>query len=195
MKFAPHPTTAFTTKVRGIVPVLQNQIHVSEVYDPKSGGPEPTRRPYIAIWDTGATGTVISRNIAQELNIQPTGRVRVRAVGAGDQVNEYETNTYLVNVYLPNNVAIVGVRASEGTVGDADVLLGMDIITGGDFAITNHDGETHWTFRFPSNESIDFVEEINEYNKKHPQRPPVNPEELRKQRNREKAERQRRRGK
>jgi len=193
VKFTPHPTTAFTTKASGIVRELRNQIYVSEVYDPNTGSPEPVKKPYNAIWDTGATGTVISRKIAQELNLQATGRERVQTVGAGDKVNEYETDTYLVNLYLPNQLTIIGVRAAEGTIAEADVLLGMDIIARGDFAITNFEGKTHWTFRFPSNESIDFVEQIKEYKKKYSQNPPLSPEELRKKRNREKAERQRRR--
>lgn len=182
-------------KANGIARVLRNEIHVSEVYDPKSGLPEPVKRPYMAIWDTGATNTVVSRKIAQELGLQASGRERVHAVGAGDQVHEYETDTYLVNLYLPNRLNLIGVRVSEGSIGGADVLLGMDVIARGDFAITNFEGKTHWTFRYPSNESIDFVEEIEAYKRKYPQRPLLSPDELRKQRNREKAERQRRRGK
>lgn len=150
-------------------------------------------KAYMALWDTGATGTVISRRIAQELNIQSTGRQRVQVVGSGGQPHEYDTDTYLVNLYLPNKVAIAGVRVSEGEVAGADVLVGMDVITGGDLAITNESGKTQWTFRVPPNESIDFVEEINEYNKKHP--PPMSPEEMRRQRGKRKAESRKRRGK
>jgi len=114
----------------------------------------------------------------------------VQAVGGEDKIYEYETSTYLINVYLPNNVAIVGVRAAEGRIAEADVLLGMDIIAGGDFAVTNANGETHWTFRYPSNESIDFVEEINEYNKKHSPPMPLTPDEIRRRRNKAKKEKQ-----
>jgi len=72
----------------------------------------------------------------------------------------------------------------------------MDIIAFGDFAITNHNGQTRWTFRMPANEPIDFVEEIDEYTKKHaPRRAALSPEEMRKQRNRNKKERRRARGK
>jgi predicted aspartyl protease len=161
---------------------LENDIFVSEAYDPRTGLPQPARIEYKAIWDTGATGTVISPKVVQQLNIQPTGRERVCAVGSGNQVNEYLANTYLVNLYLPNRVAIVAARVSEGSIGGCDVLLGMDIISHGDFAITNHNGQTHWTFRVPSLGPIDFVEEINRT-----QRARLNPDELRRQRNREKA--------
>jgi hypothetical protein len=35
----------------------------------------------------------------------------------------------------------VAVRVSEGSVAACDVLLGMDVIAGGDFAITNYNGQ------------------------------------------------------
>lgn len=191
MKFRQQPTFGFTTKATGLRNTLENQVLISEVYDPATGAPEPVKRQYVAIWDTGATNTVITRRVAQDLNLQPSGRVTVQAVGAGDQVHEYETDTYLLNIYLPNNVVIFGIRVSEGTIGEADVLLGMDIITHGDFAITNYNGQTWWTFRVPSNEPIDFVEEIQEHKKRFG---PLSPEEMRKEKNRRKRARRKARG-
>ena len=189
MRIQKHPTFGFTTKSTGIRNVLLNEIHVSEVYDPSTGTPEPVKRPYDAIWDTGATHTVVTRKVVQELNLQASGRVSVQAVGAGDQVHEYDTDTFLVNIYLPNNVVIVGIRVAEGAIGGADVLLGMDIIANGDFAITNYNGQTWWTFRVPSNEPIDFVEEIQQHQKLYGPGGPFSPEEKRKQRNIRKRER------
>jgi hypothetical protein len=37
------------------------------------------------------------------------------------------------------------------------MLIGMNIITMGDFAITNHRGQTVMSFRVPSLQKIDFV--------------------------------------
>ncbi len=41
----------------------------------------------------------------------------------------------------------------------ADVLIGMDIITQGDVAITNLGGNTVFSFRIPSQKQVDFVQE------------------------------------
>lgn len=192
MKFRQQPTFGFTTKATGLRNALENQVLISEVFDPATGAPEPVKRQYVAIWDTGATNTVVTRRVAQELGLQPSGRVTIQAVGAGDQVHEYETDTYLLNIYLPNNVAIIGIRVSEGTIGGADVILGMDIIIHGDFAITNYNGQTWWTFRVPSTGPIDFVEEIEEYKRRYG---PLRAEEQRKEKNRRKRQRRKARGK
>jgi len=58
------------------------------------------------------------------------------------------------------------VRVSENAVDGCDVLIGMDVITTGDLAITNHNGKTTFSFRVPPCEEIDFVAEINEHNRR-----------------------------
>lgn len=40
---------------------------------------------------------------------------------------------------------------------EADVLIGMDIIGAGDFALTSPKGKLQFTFRIPSQADIDFV--------------------------------------
>jgi hypothetical protein len=74
-----------------------------------------------------------------------------------------ESKTYLVNLFLPNKVALAGVLVSEceDIVGDFGVIIGMDVITSGDFAITNTDDKTWVSFRVPSMGRIDYVEEFN----------------------------------
>jgi hypothetical protein len=59
---------------------------------------------------------------------------------------------------LPNGVA-VNTRATLATVEGSDVLVGMDVISLGDFSITNVGQKTVVTFRVPSCETIDYVAE------------------------------------
>jgi predicted aspartyl protease len=107
-----------------------------------------------ALWDTGATNTVITKSVADGLGIKPIGKATVHHANG-----ESETDVYLVNIGLPNTVVIPGVRVTEGKLTGADVLIGMDIISLGDFAIThkNEHGGTTLSFCIPSVEEIDFV--------------------------------------
>jgi hypothetical protein len=56
-------------------------------------------------------------------------------------------------------VCIPQIRVSQATLFDADVLIGMDVIAGGDFAVTSYLGKTHMSFRMPSVQCIDFVKQ------------------------------------
>ena len=86
----------------------------------------------------------------------PTGMARVHGVHGAKDVE-----TYLINLYLPNRVAIGSVRTTKSELSDADILIGMNVITLGDFAITNKDGQTVFSFRIPSIACYDFVRDHN----------------------------------
>lgn len=68
-----------------------------------------------------------------------------------------ESLVYFVSIELPNALQFTEVEVTVGTFGDFDVLIGMDIITMGDLAITNLDGRTTFSFRVPSLVRIDFA--------------------------------------
>ena len=56
------------------------------------------------------------------------------------------------------------VEVTEGDIKGVDVLIGMDIITQGDFIITNQSNKTVMSFRIPSLTTIDYVVEVNREN-------------------------------
>ncbi len=148
---------AFTTKSGGILRDLKTPCGVSIVFDPKDSA--STKHPitqFNGLWDTGATGSAISKNIVEKLGLKPTGVAKVFHADGESMVN-----TYLINIYLPNKVAIPAVRVTEGTLTGFDLLIGMDIITMGDFSITNVSGKTTFSFRMPSIREIDYVSEGN----------------------------------
>lgn len=97
-----------------------------------------------ALWDTGANGTVVSERIASELGLEPVGMVTVQTANG-----LYETPIYAIDVMLPNNVLVKGIRATESVLQVCDALIGMDIITLGDMLITNAPN-TMFEFRLPS---------------------------------------------
>jgi hypothetical protein len=117
----------------------------------------------LAIWDTGATGSAITALTAQKLNLAPTGVKRVSGLGGTIQ-----KNVYLVDVTLPNNVRITDLSVTEidnpqdekgNPIDNFGVLIGMDIISRGDFSITNFEGKTLMSFRIPSIVKTDYVDE------------------------------------
>ena len=121
-----------------------------------------TIEEFIGIWDTGATGSVITSRVVEKLGLKAIRVTEVHHAG-GTSVS----NVYLVNIALPNNVMVQGVRVTEGILpesDDAEVLIGMDIIGMGDFAITNAGGRTTLSFRMPPSKEIDFIPEVNEMN-------------------------------
>lgn len=107
-----------------------------------------------AIWDTGATSSVITDKIVKQLGLIPTGMSVVST--ANGTVNQ---PTYIVDIQLPNNVTIkdVTVTGVAALSGNCDVLIGMDIINVGDLSITNYNGVTCMSFRIPSLHEIDYV--------------------------------------
>ena len=56
----------------------------------------------------------------------------------------------------------MGVQVLRGVLEGCDLLIGMDIINLGDFAITNKDGVTMLSFIMPSLNHIDFVKLLEE---------------------------------
>lgn len=111
-----------------------------------------------ALWDTGATTTCISESVVERLNLVPTGMMDIRTPSSTKSVN-----TYLVNVGLPNHVNVSDVPVCDTDIGKQglDMLIGMDIITFGDFSVSNFNNKTVFTFRIPSKEKMDFVPQAN----------------------------------
>jgi hypothetical protein len=72
-----------------------------------------------------------------------------------------QSETFLVNIALPNKVNFKNVDVTLGKLPQGtDVLIGMDIINSGDFSVTNFNGQTVFSFRYPSLAEIDFLKEI-----------------------------------
>ena len=107
-----------------------------------------------AIWDTGATNSVITQAVVGACGLLSTGVGKVYHV-SGSSVVE----TYLVNILLPNNILYPSVRVTKGTLlNGAGILIGMDIINTGDFTVSNFDGITKFSFRWPSAAHIDLAQ-------------------------------------
>ena len=110
----------------------------------------------LAIWDTGATGSVVTEKAAADLGLVEVSKEPVNTAGG-----LIETSIYYCDITLLGSCKIkVKRRVSEckklSASEEVGMLIGMDIITLGDFAITNLNGKTVMSFRFPSLGRIDF---------------------------------------
>ncbi len=150
------------TSKGGVLRVLISDCRACAAFDPNKtpSSKQPKYKTFKAIWDTGATNSVITQTVVDACQLKATGMAKVHGVLSTDVAE-----TFLVNLLLPNAVQVVGVEVTLGKMaGAADILLGMDIITNGDFSITNVGGETVFSFRVPSIKTVDFVKEANALN-------------------------------
>lgn len=146
-------STSFTIYYEHLVNEIQTDCSISSMNDHASEW-----RLFKAAWDTGATNSVISNRAVDRRELIPTGFTEVFQVNGPPFV----ANTYLVRIKLPNDLEFhnILVTSSDLEEDDADVLIGMDIISQGDFAITHPSGQTKFSFRFPSEADIDFEASI-----------------------------------
>lgn len=152
MKAQVKPTLAFTTRFNGRSNILHNQIVILPPEDFPSIQFEPIE--ITAIWDTGATHTCITEKLAKKLGLIPTTKRETKTAG-GSKVSD----VYVVDIGLPNQYKIKSVQVGAVEIHDGvDALIGMDIIGAGDFAVSNVDGITMFSFRMPSLKAVDYVE-------------------------------------
>lgn len=144
--------SAFTQRYEGLTNVLRSECVVSQAFDPTEAS-RPDSCKVTCVWDTGATNSVVSPRLAKVLKLLPTGRVLVN-----DASGQKISNTYMVNVMLPNNVGIPFLQVTEGVLAGFDMLIGMDIISKGDFSISCSGGKTVFSFQLPSTHEIDYVD-------------------------------------
>ncbi len=106
----------------------------------------------LALWDTGANITCISSRLAEKLKLDSSDEVPIAVAN-----NElFHADVYYVQLrmgqFIIPFIKVLGMPMDESK----DIIIGMDVISKGDLAITNYDGETVLSFREPSMERIDF---------------------------------------
>jgi hypothetical protein len=108
-------------------------------------------------------GSVITPKIFKALNLTPFNRVRVYGVN-----NTSIADVVKISVRLPNKVLVDEINATVcGLTPGIDMLIGMDIILSGDFAISNAGGQTLFTFAIPPFENkTDLYEKTLATNKR-----------------------------
>jgi hypothetical protein len=143
---------AFTLSAKGLLRAIITEARISSAFYPSSQPrPTPPLVTFHAVWDTGATGSVISQEVVNRCGLEPIGLTDVVTT-----VGVRRCEVYLINIFLPNQVGFPNVPVTKAIAGNTDVLIGMDLINKGDFALTHKDANTVFSFRYPSMTTIDF---------------------------------------
>jgi len=149
------PFQAFTNKYNRIASQIISSCEVSDFIEDVSQ--EFSMTTFDALWDTGATCSAISKGVVKKLNLVPVSKATVSHADGQSTVNVYD-----ISLALPNKTLFQFVRVTECMLAGFDLLIGMDVISQGDFSISNKNGKTTFSFRIPSYEEKDFVSELDE---------------------------------
>lgn len=145
------PVFAFTADYEQIVSAVFTTVGVFSAIDvtPAENQISNTK----ALWDTGATHSCISNRLARQLRLATVDYAHVATASGIEHVP-----TYLIHLHFPNGLQFLNweVIQFQYTDDDCDLIIGMDIITQGDFSITNFGGRTLFSFRIPSQDSVDY---------------------------------------
>jgi hypothetical protein len=117
-----------------------------------------------AFWDTGSTISCIKPGLYDRLKLRPIkGREAILSGIGGDT----PASLTLVSIRPTDNLEIEGCPVYVADFpADADVLIGMNIITLGDFAVCNAGGKTSVSFALPPfPDRINFADKADAVNK------------------------------
>jgi hypothetical protein len=96
-----------------------------------------------AFWDTGAQICAISKRLAQAMGLVQAGTVDAGGFGGDSK----ETPFYRIDLTLPDSQPFYSLAVVEYAGKPAhDIIIGMNIITAGDFALTREASGTRFTF-------------------------------------------------
>lgn len=117
--------------------------------------------PVRALWDTGAEFSCITKKFAKRLGVEPKSEMEIAgAVGHGAKPT-YEMDVVVLNVHNFSRKSLVEIDFDKDY---CDIVIGMDIISQGDFAVTERDGKTIFSFRYPHMRDIDFTDDALDEN-------------------------------
>jgi hypothetical protein len=111
-------------------------------------------KPYwtSALWDTGASHSSIFKSLAENIGLSPIDQAQIQHAGGISLCNIYLANIYVTDKYYLELELTETIGASS----DFELIIGMDVISQGDFAFTNKEDHSLFSFRLPSQTYIDF---------------------------------------
>ena len=106
-----------------------------------------------AIWDTGSQTTAISFAAVDRLGLKPSGTITIKT-----PQEQFDAPTVLISLALPTGVVFqyFAVAVLEDLGDEAEVLIGMDVISHCNFAFTHARNYSILSLCAPPSEVIDF---------------------------------------
>jgi len=112
-----------------------------------------------ALWDTGAMMSAITPEVRDKLKAITIYRKTIAAIHTTQDVDVVS-----ITLELPNNVVKKNIEVAVcNMASNAEMIIGMDIISLGDFALSNGNDQTLFSFAVPPFcDKIDFSKKQNE---------------------------------
>ena len=148
---------SLTVKSSGIRIQLVSKCWIYESWTPEDYSPQPPRRKYDALWDTGAMQSMVTQRVVDDLGLPAEGFTKVFHVGGSSK----DVPQYYINLVVLTGFHFPNLQVVHGRFPGTDVIIGMDITNRGDFAVSNKNGATSFSFRVPSVADFDFAAEDN----------------------------------
>lgn len=164
-QFVAH-TSRYSSRMRQIA--SQVTLETPDAY------PEKRTEEIVALWDTGASGSVISYSIAEKLGLQPSGMEKTCGVGGIRDCEVYDVVLHLNPYFRDIKLKVTSGKLHKDDGGpersEIGFLIGMDLIGYGDFftGCYRDGGETRtmFSYRAPTAHSpVDYLKEIELYNR------------------------------
>ena len=114
-------------------------------------------KKYRAFWDTGSNKSIISPKVVSDLSLEPLLEkdVYLKTSNKLSSHKSYEVDIQCKRIFtITTHVLCTDMIEPD----KYDVLIGMDIISMGDFCISNYKGKTFFSFRFPSINKVDLAD-------------------------------------
>ena len=114
---------------------------------------EPKSSIEDALWDTGATISAITPKLVRDLNFIPAGTMAISGITGTLDVEFILAAIQLPGGIIRHNIKMAVCDFSQ----NINIILGMDIITLGDFKLFHGNNSTVFSFKSPPSEKIKIM--------------------------------------
>lgn len=103
-----------------------------------------------AIIDTGATTSAVSSKLAASIKLLERGTIVVTGVHSKTIATKYTAD-----IQFPNEICFHDTNLIEiNPIGSFDVLIGMDILSQGNFSVSIAEGKVHFSYKTPPDGNV-----------------------------------------